>query len=50
MLMAAACSGEEPDGLARSTLGAEPRLSFGRSEIARNLTARPRAVTAIANP
>jgi len=50
MLMAAVCSGEEPEGLARSTLGDEPRLSFGRNEMARNLTARPRAVTAIANP
>jgi hypothetical protein len=50
MLMAAACSGEAPGGLARSTLGEEPRLSFGRSEMARNLTASPRAVTAIANP
>jgi len=48
--MAAARSGDEPDDLARSTLGDEPRLSFGRSEMARNLTARPRAVTAIANP
>jgi len=50
MRMAAACSGEEPAGLARSTLGDEPRLSLGRSEMARNLTARPSAVTAIANP
>jgi hypothetical protein len=49
-LMAAACSGDEPAGLARSALGDEGRLSFGRSEMARNLTARPRAVTAMANP
>jgi hypothetical protein len=35
---------------ARSTLGDELRVSFGRSEMARNLTARPSAVTAIANP
>jgi len=50
MLMAAARSGDESDDLGRSTLGDEPRLSFGRSEMARNLTARPSAVTAIANP
>jgi hypothetical protein len=47
---AAACSGDEPAGLARSALGDDGRLSFGRSEMARNLTARPRAVTAMANP
>jgi hypothetical protein len=50
MLIAAACSDDEPAGLTRSALGADGRLSFGRSEMARNLTARPRAVTAIANP
>jgi hypothetical protein len=50
MLMAAACSDDEPVGPARSALGDEGRLSFGRSEMARNLTARPRAVTAIAKP
>jgi hypothetical protein len=50
MLIAAACSGEEPAALDRSAPGAALRLSFGRSEMARNLTARPRAVTAIANP
>jgi len=48
--MAAARSGDEPDELARSTMGDELRLSFGRSEMARNLRARPRAVTAIAKP
>jgi hypothetical protein len=47
--MAAACS-DDPAVLARSALGDGGRLSFGRSEIARNLTARPRAVTAMANP
>jgi hypothetical protein len=50
MLMAPACSDDEPAGLARSALGLDGRLSFGRSEMARNLTARPRAVIAIANP
>jgi hypothetical protein len=48
--MAAACSDDEPAGLAPSALGDDGRLSFGRSEIARNLTARPRAVAAMANP
>jgi hypothetical protein len=48
--MAAACSDDDPAGLARSAPGDDGRLSFGRSEIARNLTARPRAVTAMANP
>jgi hypothetical protein len=48
--MAAACRGDDPAPLARSALGDDGRLSFGRSEIARNLTARPRAVTAMANP
>jgi hypothetical protein len=48
--MAAACSGDDPAALARSALGDDGRLSFGRSEMARNLTARPRAVTAMANP
>jgi len=50
MLMAAVRSGDELADPARSTLGDDPRLSFGRSEMARNLTATPRAVTAIANP
>ncbi len=50
MLSAAACSGEVPEALARSILGDELRLSFGRSEMARNLTATARAVTAIAAP
>jgi hypothetical protein len=48
--IAAACSDDDPAALARSALGDDGRLSFGRSEIARNLTARPRAVTAMANP
>ena len=46
----AARSGDESYDLARSTRGDAPRVSFGRSEMARNLTARPSAVTAIANP
>jgi hypothetical protein len=48
--MAAVCSGDDRLGLARSTMGDEFRLSFGRSEMARNLIARPRPVSAIANP
>jgi hypothetical protein len=48
--MAAVCSDDDPAVLARSALGDDARLSFGRSEMARNLTARPRAVTAMANP
>jgi hypothetical protein len=50
MRMAAVCSGDDPAGLGRSAPGEDGRLSFGRSEMARNLTARPRAVTAIAKP
>jgi hypothetical protein len=50
MAMAAARMGDALPGPARSTLGDVLRLSFGRSETARNLIARPRAVTAIAKP
>jgi hypothetical protein len=50
MAMAAARIGDALPDAARSTLGDMLRLSFGRSEMARNLMARPRAVTAIANP
>jgi hypothetical protein len=50
MARAAVRIGDALPGPARSTLGDVLRLSFGRSETARNLTARPRAVTAIAKP
>jgi len=48
-MAAARIEGEAPDP-ARSTLGDVLSFSFDRSEMARNLNARPRAATAIANP
>jgi hypothetical protein len=50
MVSAAARIGDEPALPGRSVPGGALRTSFGRSEVARNLTARPSAVTASANP
>jgi hypothetical protein len=50
MLSAAARIGDVPEAGERSALGGALSVSFGRSDVARNLTASPSAVTAIANP
>jgi hypothetical protein len=50
MVSAAARIGDVPGEEGRSMPGGALRASFGRSEMARNLTTMPSAVTAIANP
>jgi hypothetical protein len=50
MLSAAARIGDVPEAAGRSALGGALSVSLGRSDVARNLTASPSAVTAIANP